>query len=121
MVSSPGDAELETLLVAGRARRIVAAQRPAHHTDPARINIGALRKITARRTRPSLAVMDRRQPPQPKRFADTGLVDGEQGDAALGKVAPHYQYDHFLHAIEPVAEDHTGPRSLAVSADEQAR
>src|SRR5882672_8227911 len=120
MVCSPCDADLETLLVAGSARCKIATQRPTHHTDPVRIDIGTSLQIIDRGTRPALAVMDRVQPPQPKRFADSGLVDGEQGDAALGKLAPHYQNDHFLHAIEPVAEDHTGPRSLAVSADEQA-
>src|SRR5580700_7900153 len=119
VVGAPGDAKLESLLEGGGARRVVAAERPAHHAAAPVIHIFARLQIVEGRARPALAFHHGMEPAEPQRFADAGLVDHEAGDAALGELVADREIDHLLDAIEPVAEYHARPRAGALASDKQ--
>ena len=119
VVGAPGHAKLESLLEGGSARRVVAAERPAHHAAAPVIHIFARLQIVEGRARPALAFHHGMEPAEPQRCADSRLVDHEAGDAALGELVADRKINHLLDAIEPVAEHHARARAGTLASDKQ--
>ncbi len=121
VVGTPGSAAGKARFVSHRTRRKVTAQRNAGHAD--RVVLHAVLRFQPVHPlrRPPFGIRRGGQIVQAQRIAGSRLVDAQGVDAALGQgIGQPAHPKHLLHAVEPVAIDHAGSRTIHRRAMEQA-